>query len=391
MPLHIATYEELKQLIDNCQEFEGKYYLLPLLVNLAQSNRPADRLEPVARRLILIISHINQIKNTQLPQDKRLEHVKQILTHYNALIKEIGASGIMYKTKQALLDFGGYIIGFFAGVLGGIVGSITLVLKDIVELQLPTGFFMGGFTGFFVGFIMGRRVPHTLLKESETRLIRHTVRKLATSFESLFESLQHDYLSEIKQEILNDYFFGNQEQFSQFLQTQQTYEILGIEAEFFSARFKGSLGHHSFIKFTINNIFDKPKLIELGMPSDAITEISQRESRTTTGEQLLRMLTMHKILSQQYELSLRNLFRFYQRYEAGINDCQTYVDKILISVDEPVSQVKRFTDSDTIFGHIIGTMLNFFSPLPTEKRQLNIPNTPINRENIDEFAVPNGR
>ncbi|MBL7480486.1 GlsB/YeaQ/YmgE family stress response membrane protein [Legionella bononiensis] len=375
MSLHSETQKELKLLIDSCNEFEGKYYLLPLFENLATSDRSAEQLEPIARQLISLIKNINDIKNAELSLKERFEAIKQISINYSALIKETGANGILYKSRQALLNLGGFIIGLVTGIIGAVVGSISLTLSDIKNFRLPTGLFIGAFTGFIVGLVIGNRAPHSLLKEGETRLIRHAVRKLETSFESLFTSINHDYMEEIKDEVLKEYFSGDAEQFNAFLKTKQKYEILGIEAEFLSPKLKGSLGHHSFIKFTINDVVDKPKLIELGIPSNDVTEFSQQESRETTGEQLIRMLSMHKILQEQYEVRLSNILKFYNRYEVGINDCHTYIDKILISVDEPVSQVKRFTSSDTIFGHIIGSLLNFFNPLPAKKE-----NTPSNSD-----------
>ncbi|KTD37497.1 hypothetical protein Lmor_0360 [Legionella moravica] len=382
MALFFETQNKLKELIDHCHEFEGKYYLLPLFEHLVKSERSPEDIEPIARHLISLIKNINDLKNPEIPLKEQFEALKQISKNYNALLKETGAHGILYQSKQALLKLGGFIIGLITGVFGAVVGSISLTISDIFNFRLPTGLFIGAFTGLLVGFVLGNRAPHSLLKESETRLIRHTVRKLETSFESLMTSVNHDYMNEIKDEVLNDYFSGDSERFNEFLKTKQRYEILGIEAEFFSPKLKGTLGHHSFIKFTINDVLDKPKLIEMGIPSNEVTEFSQRESRETTGEQLIKMLAMHRILQDQYELRLDNLVKFYNLYEVGINDCHTYVDKILISVDEPVSQVKRFTSSDNVFGHIIGSLLNFFNPLPENKYN----NGPVFDEAAEEQA-----
>lgn len=375
MSIKPETQIGLKQLIDQCNEFEGKYYVLFLYESLITSNRSAEEIEPIAKRLAALIQNINDIKNSEIPLERRIKAIVQISENYRALINETGANGILYKAKQMLLDLGGYIIGLITGAFSAVLGSISLGLSDIKNFRLPTGIFIGGLTGMMVGFVIGQRAPHAVFKESETRLIRHTIRKLETTFESLFNSINNDYLAEIKQEILEEYFSGNIEQFNKFLCEKQKYEILGIKAAFLSPTLKGSVGHHGFIKFTINDNLEKPKLIEMGLPSDQETEFSQRESRETTGEQLIKMLAMDKVLHPQYEVSWDNILGLYNRYELGINDCHTYIDKILIAVDEPVSQIRRFTSEDTFFGRIIGDSINFFNPLPEKLKSSNLDKT----------------
>lgn len=129
---------------------------------------------------------------------------------------------------------------------------------------------------------------------------------------------------------------------------------------------KGVIGHHSFIKFAINNT-GKTKTIEFGGPSDLETDISQIEARKTTGAQLIRMLAMHRLLQQEYSLSLKNLPTIFQRYVAGTNDCHTYVDKILQAVGEPPSKITRFLKQDNAFGRVIGSLFQFFSPEAPKK------------------------
>lgn len=363
MSLNPVTQHELKQLIDNCESFEGRYYLLYLYESLIKSEQSDKTIEHTANELIALIKNINIILDGNQSADARVWAVPQISRHYNALAKETGINGVFYKSKQALLDLGGLIIGIVAGVFGAVLGSLSMAYTDIINFRLPTGMFIGAFTGLFVGFTLGRRAPHTLFKDSEQRLIRHAVKNLESTFESLFQSVTKDYSEEVRKEILEEYFDGDTKEYDAFLHEKQKYEILGIEASFFSASLKGSMGHHSFIKFTINNR-EKPKLIEMGIPSDQETVFSQRESREATGEQLVKMLAMDKLLRPQYEVSLGNLLGFYRRYKAGVNDCHTYVDKILLSVGEPVSQIKRFTPDDTVWGRIIGKTMTFFRPLP---------------------------
>ena len=102
-------------------------------------------------------------------------------------------------------------------------------------------------------------------------------------------------------------------------------------------------------------------MLEFGTPTEDYTT-SQSETRQATGEKLIDMLVMHGLLQEQYALNFQNLPTVLNRYEAGVNDCHTYVDKILISVGEPVSTIKRFTQDDRVLGQVVGAALSFFSP-----------------------------
>lgn len=363
MSINIAIKNELRQLIDGCKEYEGRYYLLYLYESLVHSEKSSELIDRTAMHLITLIKNINELKNSNTSFPERLRAADKIAQNYKILVAETGARGVFYKSKQALLDLGGLIIGIIAGAFGSVLGSLSLGISDLIHFKLPTGVFVGAFTGLIVGFTVGKRAPHKLFKEEETRLIQHTVNKLKTTFESLFTSVKANYLDEVTEEVLQEYFNGDTEAFNAFLKKPQKYEILGTEVALFSNKLKGSLGHHSFIKFTINNQ-NNAKLIEIGLPSTNETVFSQQETRETTGEQLLNMLAMHRLLQPQYELSFRNFYGFYKRYQAGINDCQTYVDKILTAVGEPVSQLKRFTPKDTFWGRFIGNTVNFFRPAP---------------------------
>ena len=363
MLLHIKKQEELRQLIDTCRAFEGRYYLEHLYNTLIHSNKSSETIEATVDQLIALIKNINDITNPTTSSRDKVKAAQKIADNYQALVNQTGAGGIFYKCKQALLDLGGLIIGIITGVFGSIFGSIALGIDDLLNWRLPTGPFIGGFTGLLVGYTLGQRVPHKLFKDSENRSIRHAVSKLKATFDSLFIAQENNYMEDISQEILNDYFQGNEEEFKAFLKGKHKYEILGIKAQFFSDSLKGTLGHHSFIRFNITDS-GKPKLIEMGVPSDQEVDFTQREIRETTGEQLINMLVMDKILRPQYELSLKNIFNFAKRYQPGVRDCHTYIDKVLLSAGEPVSHIQRFTPEDTFIGRFIGGAMRFFSPLP---------------------------
>ncbi len=372
MPLKQETQNELKKSINQCDDFEGRYYLLHIYEYLLKSQRSDEEVEAIAQHLIHLIQNINDIKNPENSLDKQFKAATLISENYEALAKEVGTNGILYKAKQAILGLGGFVLGLVLGTFSAVIGAVSLGISDIKNFRLPSGFFIGGFTGFLVGLVIGMRTPHGLLKEKEKRLLQHTVHKLGSTFESLYNSVENDYVTDIKQELLTDYFAGDTEQFNKFLKEKQQYEILGVEAVFISPTLKGSAGHHSLIKFSINGNEEKPKLIELGLPSDKETEFSQRETRETTGEQLVRMLALDRSLQSQYEIRFDNLIGLLSRYDVGVNDCHTYVDKILISVGEPESLGTRFTPEDTFIGRLIGNAINFFRAAPEKLNNSNL-------------------
>jgi hypothetical protein len=201
----------------------------------------------------------------------------------------------------------------------------------------------------------------------------------------LFLSQKNNHLEDIKKEVLEKYFHGNVEQFNIFLTEKQKYEILGTTVPFISERLKGTLGHHTFIKFKINDSAE-PLLIEWGLPSDKAVDFSQKELRETTGEQLINMLVMHRTLYPLHELSLKNIYNFTIRYKAGITDCHTYIDKVLLASGEPESHIERFTPNDTFIGRFIGSAIRFFSPLP-QKLHLSEPTNENNQNKSCDYAV----
>lgn len=371
MSLTKNIQSELSELIEHCTEFEGRYYLLYLYESLMTSKRPPDTINNMAQNLIGLIKNINKIKSEQVSAEDKIKASEELSLQYQKLIKETGATGIFYKTRQALLDLGGLIIGLITGTFGAIIGGLSLGIKDFFNFKIPSGVLVGGVTGLLIGFIIGQRTLHKLFKESDERRIRHAVAKLSTTFESLFKSIKNNHVDDIKKEILEQYFKGNKEEFDEFLNNKQPYEILSVEAIFFSTKLKGIVGHHSFIKFTINN-HDKPRLIELGDSSENETEFSQRESREATGEQLMQMLAMHRILLPQYEFNRDNVWNFLKHYKAGITDCLTYLDKILVSAGEPASKLTRFLPQDTFLGRVAGGAINFFRPIPEKPKQCEL-------------------
>lgn len=368
MPLIQQKSDELEQLINESVAFEGRHYLLHLYDALVNSEKPFEEIEPIADQLIALIKNINEIKDPEISSMDQAIAIQNLIQNYNHLIAETGFQGVFYTSKSVLLGLGGIILGLIAGVLGAAVGLLILGVNDLIHFRLPTGTLIGAIAGLLVGYTIGQNIPQKLFSPNEVRILQDAVGRLENSFHSLFLSRHRECVEEIKKELLEEYFDNNQEAFDRYLKEPQKYEILSIEAPFISDRLRGSLGHHSFIKLSINNS-EKAQLIEIGNPSDKEVNFSQREIRETTGEGQIHMLAMHRILKPQYEISIGNLFNLLSKYSACKHDCHTYVDIILESAGEPKSHILRFTENDTLIGRCIARTMRFFIPFSEAKEQ----------------------
>ena len=377
MSLSAVKKTKLKSMIDRCTEFEGRYYLVHLYEDLTNSKRPSKKLDPIADALIVLIEKIELLKD---PKSNKAQTIKEISTIYHTLVKQSGATGVFYHSKQILLALGGTILGVINAALGGLIGFAAGAINDLRKFEFPTGSVPGALAGSLVGSLIGYRMLDTALQNKEQKVIRQSVKSLATTFESLFDEVGFQSLEEIvKKEVLTESFQNDEEAFNLFLKQDRTYHLLSIKASFVSNKLKGSVGHHTFIKFNINDT-DKPKLVELGVGSSANeTEFSQAIQRTTTGSQLIKMLTMHRLLQQK--MKFWGFFPTYLlRYSPMVYDCHTYVNLVLQSVGEQCSPIQRFDkEQDNFFGRFIGRSLQFFSPESKKEvaKQTNNENNPI--------------
>lgn len=119
------------------------------------------------------------------------------------------------------------------------------------------------------------------------------------------------------------------------------------------------------------NLGDKVHLIEFGKSSALnISNPTQCEIRQTTGLQLIEMLAMNRLLQRQFEIKLSNFPNIALKYKPGIDDCETYMKKILASLGEPPTQISRFSNKDSQLGRNLGTAFNFFSPRTENAKSL---------------------
>lgn len=375
----------LRQAINECTVFEGKYYLWRLLDSLVSSNRSAAELDPIAGHMRAIIRDINYIKTLRSNQTDALNtSIQELSNHYQALVRETQAGGVFYYSRQFLLGLGGVILGTITAVLCGTTGFFVGFFRDVINKKVPTAAVFGAIAGAMVGAAVGYRIPDKLFKNPEHRAIQYSVRRLKATFDSFLFSVREDAVNQITQDILVHRFHNNEQAFERcFLNIEIPYEILTADAGLvLSKKVQGFLGHHSWIAFTIPGDV-QPRRIESGeeMPIDYSTnsaDITQRESipRQATGRKLIEMLVLHQVLAPIYVLkttprdlvnpqNVKNLLTFQYRFKPGVDDCYTYIDRILQAVGErPLGETKRFAANDGGTSLLIRDALRFLSPLP---------------------------
>ena len=356
---------QLDELLNKISFLEINHYINRLYNELVISTISSSKLDKIADSLISLVENIVLITSSgENDKDNCATVIDSILKSYTELAKEAGNT----FSYDLILSLGGMLLGLMAASIGSSFGFISGLWNDIYNFRtVPTGPITGAATGFLIGAIIGYRAPFSL-KYSKKEVLRVTIDNMYNSLESLQDSYNKNEIIEgLQDEIMQKHFINpnngevDKTSFTSFLNGQHQYQLLGSEATFLNKDFKGSTGHHSLIKFFINN---EAYYLELGSPSDDSLEISQQFDRTTSGTKLIEMLAMHKILQKNYSVDPQNYYNFVMRYRAGENDCLTYVDKILEAVGEPESTISRYTDNDSWLGRVLGSTISFFNHAP---------------------------
>lgn len=348
--------------------YEGNFYLSQLYAALSESEKPPKELDPVATALINLVNKLDELNTGDFRdnEQKMIEIIKSIQSSYNILAKETKSGGVFYNCKQAVLGLGGIVVGSITAVLGasaGLVGGFFNALKHgrVPFREMATGFA----TGLLIGSMIGYRVPFKI-QNKEQRKITNLVRRISDSMESV-STLSKKSEYEAEEQRVKEEFFTlldgsiDENAFNKFIAEPQEYAVLASRAAFIDPRFRGSTGHHSFIKFHINGKINK--CLELGASSDEDTKFSQMDIRKVeSGKTLIKMRLAHRILQKEYKLSLTNPKLLLWRYKPGINDCNSYADKILEVAGEPPSSFLRFTKEDSGLGRLVGYILRALSP-----------------------------
>lgn len=369
---------ELEQLVNECRAFEGRLYVMQLF-NELRKYKEDNATTQIAATAILFMKAVNTLLRADvIDKDNIARLVKDVNTTYQWLQYTSDVNSISHYSKEAVFTAGRVVMGAVASTIGTFIGSIAGISNGIKEknsdskgivARVATGGAVGAATGMLIGGSLGARSPDLLLKTNETQAIKHLVLSLENSLISLKNSTEDDYISLMRNELLHNNFAGDRDRFDDFCQSEQEYFILGIPAIFLSETLKGSVGHHALIQTTIN---DQIQLIELGTPTKLadLETPSQKEIRKTSGNNIISMLAFHRLLQKQYSIESANAAFIAQTYKPGIEDCNTYVDKILIAFGENATEVTRFTSQDTIVGKNLAKLFGLFTPI---QKQSNVP------------------
>ncbi|MBA2656566.1 MAG: hypothetical protein H0U70_06215 [Tatlockia sp.] len=375
----------LRKSIQECSIFQGKYYLWHIYHTLRQSTQPNQKLAQISQHLMNLIQGINVINNCKPSEHKKIgKHIKVLNNHYNALAQETGAQGILYNLRQTILCLGGCILGTIGAIVGGLAGGSIGFFNDVKARRVPTGIFFGAIAGAHVGASLGYRLPDRLIKDSELHALQYAIRELHRTFESLTASVYNDNLAQLKLELLYKNFNGDEKAFKEFLESDIPYSILAADAGMvLSEKVQGYLGHHIWVTF---NLPGELKSIRIESGEELLVDnetnperITQREAqqRSAKGVKLLEMLSLHRVLSPIYVLKLKpndfakfenikNLLTFQYRNKPGVTDCNTFIDELLVAVNEKPTKTKRFKDDDKPVALWIRDAIRYLSPLPKE-------------------------
>ena len=353
------SLSELKTNILALDLVEAKHPLLLLCSTLQKSNNANDqKIIEIANELVVLLATLSKrSKEKALTTEEFSIELNRLKNSLDQLKEAAQVNHLSKEVKKVLLDVVGFITGTISGLVWGVfmvpIGLLTYRHYSFGTFEDMTRYF---FTGFLQGMILSRRFVHSL-ENSHDRQMRFTTDRLELSFQSLEDTSLEKYTHEEQDKVLAE-FLGEgatEAEKQQFLNSQQEYKLIAFQAIFLTSNLKGSVGHHGTIVYAGTHI------IELsGSPStEEVKKPDQEELRTCNGQTLVDMFVMHRLLQNNYSWSRR------LRYRAGDYDCQTYLDIILASTNQPLSTLTRATPEDTLIGRTVCHLLNKFSIFPT--------------------------
>jgi hypothetical protein len=360
----LTLIHSMKQKIDNLPPNELNFYLV-LLLETIKEELDKEKLNLVMIKNLmsktdLLIDALKNCYNDKENDELRLSLAKAL--------KDLVDTSALYtfpkKVKLALLNICGLVIAAIASLTGGLITSIAAMAAKNPTVPWFRRGELGFFSGSSVGLIAGYRAPRIALRSKIDIKIQHCLDHIQRVVGELKErKTQEDYYKQTKKQLFEKYFTGTDEekeqQFTHFLQTEQAFQVCTTTAGHITKDLKGYLGHHALIRFKISNIAGH---IEYGY-NEVPAFVDQCEpERQVTGEKLFEMLMLHNQLRETHLTTLRAAISFYQ---AGNNDCRTYIDKILIGTHQIPSKVGRFGKLDKpIAQSLVGPLMEYVSDLP---------------------------
>lgn len=372
-----ALFQETLVKIKNLPPHELSYYLALLAAAIHNETSPEKHIRLLVSLNDLSTALDDFYKNARTPEQMTTK-LEGLAVCLNTLIMHAKTETLPRKMQKIILNICAAVTAFVSGIIGGILG---LTIGIFSQLNFFKGAYLGLVAGLVIGSTIGFRIPGQLFFEKfPAKLefiltgIKKTSAELENSIDKIFisplsmgtdnpyaEPSYNFYQNETKKYIIDTFFkesIDKEASFSVFLQSPQSFRVCSKQASYLGGNFKGSAGHHLFIKFKINGLYDIP--IEFGERKRTPKWADQAETeRQVSGQKLFAMLALDRQLQETHVMDLK--FEC-ESFQAGDNDCLTYVDKILIGTQQSPTKMKRFVASiDTWAGDkIIGNLFRLF-------------------------------
>ncbi|MBA2655658.1 MAG: hypothetical protein H0U70_01575 [Tatlockia sp.] len=364
-PFNSEKFNKLLHQIEDLPVNEIKYYLLLILRSIEDKNCPL-----MFEALENFNSNLNLFMNSKNAKDSANSLI-ELKDAYQALCQASQTHAFALQLGYFIINMGSVLLSFITGIIGGLIGSTAGFFRAIATCNNPLIFLADGFaTGAACGASFGFRIAKKLLKNEFHRQLKLCLDSLADCIETFEEERIkpiYIYEQQIKEKLLAECFNNNAENFQEFLDSEQSYSIQTVSAQFISEYLDGYLGHHARIVIPLPNSF-KPKLIEYAPESDEIDDrpLTQIEKRKVTGKKLVEMMALNEqLLITEPSPGLSDLV--YSKMKLGERDCFSYVNKILVGSNQNGTVCRRFNGGENWVGrNIIGFFVNKLSPFPEE-------------------------
>lgn len=350
---------EIKMQLSTLPFNEITYYMNVLLASIKNGKNPERHIE-LLQKTIPLINAVRMFYDDPENIATNIEAVNQAI---NTLISVSNMKTLPHTIKRALFGICGAIMAILAGVTLGFSGLLVGVFSNYTIIGNIRGAGLGFLSGLAIGILIGSRCPTKLFQSTiDTKVEFCCDNILRLQGELTGRKTIQQYELDTKKYIQDTFFkdtSDKEEAFNNFLINTQKFQVCTKTAGHVSKQLKGHLGHHTLIRFSINNVTDLP--IEFGDRNRTPKNVDQSEKyREVSGQVLFKMLSLDRMLQETHESNITNGLRI---YDIGSDDCRTYVDKILLGTGQDPTKIGRFNPkNDSIIGRkVVGPLIGFFS------------------------------
>lgn len=359
--LRIDLITNLKQLPPT----ELHYYFTVLFASIEREPNPQQHIDLIIKMNDALIGLNQYFKGNE--ESKEAGLVK-VFAAINALVLASEVNSAPQQLKKVILAFCSLACGVVLGIVGAVSGVVGGLLSDYTIVGNIRASVVGFLPGLVIGGYVGSRFPYKLSQSNlinELTFCINGIIKVSNELPS--KNTYGHYEQETKKYILEQFFKATPKaeqdaEFKKFLEsTDQQFTVCTTTAGFISPVYKGYVGHHNLIKFSINGVTHTP--MEYGDRLKTPTFFDQEESsRLVSGRKLFDMLVLDRIMQETNKYTKLNFIRY---FEMGSKDCQTYINKLLIGTGQAPTQIPRFNSIiDKEAGtKVIGPLIRFFTPV----------------------------